>query len=106
MRRIEESGDFKRAKKRIEKGGRYRKAIKERFVPALIKLANDIPLDYSYHDHELTGNMKGYRDCHITFDLFSCTSMKVMMYSCLKISAVIQRYSESNPKQKNPPAVF
>ena len=69
MRRIEESGDFKRAKKRIEKGGRYRKAMKERFVPALIKLVNDIPLDYSYHDHELTGDMKGYRDCHITFDL-------------------------------------
>ena len=69
MRNIEETGNFKRAKRRIEKGGRYRKAIKERFIPALIKLANDIPLDYSYHDHALTGDMEGYRDCHITFDL-------------------------------------
>ncbi len=49
--------------------GRHRKVMKERLAHALICLANDIPLDYSYHDHALIGNRLGYRECHLSFDL-------------------------------------
>ena len=69
MRRVKESADFKRAKKRIERSGQYTKAMKERFGPAVITLAYDKPLDYSYHDHELRGDKKGSRECHLLFDL-------------------------------------
>ena len=69
MRRIKESVDFKRAKKRIERSGRYTKAMKERFGPAVIALAYDRPLDYSYRDHELRGDKKDSRECHLLFDL-------------------------------------
>ncbi|MCD7809732.1 MAG: type II toxin-antitoxin system YafQ family toxin [Erysipelotrichaceae bacterium] len=29
------------------------------------KLANDIPLEAKYRDHNLTGNYVSYRECHI-----------------------------------------
>ncbi len=69
MRRIEETSKFKRDKKRIERSGKYGEAIQKRFIPAVIALANDEPLDYSYHDHALIGDMQGRRECHILFDL-------------------------------------
>ena len=31
-------------------------------------LVEEKPLDPKYNDHELTGNLKGWRDCHIAFD--------------------------------------
>lgn len=69
MREIEESREFKQAKKRIERSGRYKKVMRERFPHAVIYLANDLPLDYSYHDHALIGDLLGYRECHLAFDL-------------------------------------
>ncbi|WP_288620117.1 type II toxin-antitoxin system YafQ family toxin [uncultured Treponema sp.] len=32
------------------------------------KLVNRIPLEEKNHDHELTGNYKGFRECHIQPD--------------------------------------
>lgn len=32
------------------------------------KLANSIPLEEKHKDHELTGNYKGFRECHIQSD--------------------------------------
>ena len=69
MRRLEESNNFKRDKKKILKSGRYGRAIEKRFKPAVIALMNDIPLDRSYYDHPLHGDMEGSRECHILFDL-------------------------------------
>ena len=34
----------------------------------VFKLANQIPLDEKYRDHELTGKYKGFRECHIEPD--------------------------------------
>ena len=31
-------------------------------------LCNEVPLDDSYHDHALTGNLNGFRECHIAPD--------------------------------------
>lgn len=35
----------------------------------LLKLGNDETLDKKHNDHALSGNMKGFRDCHILPDL-------------------------------------
>lgn len=32
------------------------------------QLADDIPLPEAYRDHALSGNWKGYRECHVTPD--------------------------------------
>lgn len=40
----------------------------EELVTVITKLANDIPLDEKYHDHELTSKLKGIRECHIRSD--------------------------------------
>ena len=69
MRKVQESRRFQRDKKRIERSGRYVSALEKRFKPAVASLANDEPLDSSYYDHELKGEMKGFRECHILFDL-------------------------------------
>ena len=34
----------------------------------VFNLANDIPLAAKYHDHELTSNFRGFRECHIRPD--------------------------------------
>lgn len=69
MRRIEQSSIFKRQKKRIDRSGGYRSVMETRFKRAVLTLANDMELDYSYHDHDLHGNWEGYRECHLAFDL-------------------------------------
>lgn len=37
----------------------------EELAAVITKLAEDIPLEEKYHDHELTGQLKGIRECHI-----------------------------------------
>ena len=68
MRTIENSKAFKRDQKRIDKSN-LRHIVKKRFAEALYALANDLPLDYSFHDHQLYGNWEGRRECHLSFDL-------------------------------------
>jgi mRNA interferase YafQ len=51
----------------------YKKAKKQgKDIPHLLKLihklANDEPLPEKYRDHALTGDWKGYRECHINPD--------------------------------------
>lgn len=38
-------------------------------MKVLDKLANNETLESKYKDHALTGELKGYRDCHIKPDL-------------------------------------
>ena len=68
MRIIKETSTFKRDRKHAEKSN-VSSIIKQRFMPVLNVLANDGLLDYSYRDHALTGNWKGFRECHLAFDL-------------------------------------
>lgn len=37
----------------------------EELVTVITKLADDIPLEEKYHDHELIGQLNGIRECHI-----------------------------------------
>ena len=68
MKIIRDTAAFRKDQKRVEKSN-VRYAVKQRFMYAVKAIANDEPLDYSYHDHALTGNWEGYRECHISFDL-------------------------------------
>jgi mRNA interferase YafQ len=51
----------------------FKRQIKRGKNPALLEkildlLANRIPLEKKYKDHDLTGNWIGYRECHIDND--------------------------------------
>ncbi|MDH6186575.1 type II toxin-antitoxin system YafQ family toxin [Polaromonas sp. CG_23.6] len=68
MRTIEKTGQFKRDYKREAKG-QHRATLDTEFVPVLVALANDVPLEQRHHDHGLTGNWSDHRDCHLKPDL-------------------------------------
>ena len=68
MRTIEKTGQFKRDYKREAKG-QHRSTLDAEFVPVLLALANDVPLEPRHHDHGLTGNWSDHRDCHLKPDL-------------------------------------
>ena len=51
----------------------YKLAVKRGLDVTLLedvikKLKDDIPLKEKFHDHQLTGNMKLFRECHIQPD--------------------------------------
>ena len=68
MRRIDRSTLFKRDYKRESKG-QHRATLDADLVPVLVALADDMPLDAKYRDHDLGGDWKGYRECHVKPDL-------------------------------------
>ena len=55
---------FKKALKLAKKRGLNIKLLDE----VVVKLQNGIPLEEKYHDHELKGKYKGFRECHIQPD--------------------------------------
>ena len=64
MLTIKYHSSFKKDYKRIIKRG-YDSALLEKVIE---QLANEQPLPLENRDHELTGNWKGYRECHIKPD--------------------------------------
>lgn len=68
MRRIKQSGQFKRDLKREAKGV-HRQALQSDFVAIVTALAEDKTLAEKHRDHALTGEWKDHRDCHIRPDL-------------------------------------
>ena len=67
MRTIKHSSAFKRDVKR-EKKGRYCEVFDTELLAIINNLANDVPLDEKYQDHELQRNLSGYRECHVRVD--------------------------------------
>lgn len=65
VREIVRSTQFKRDFKKISSSGRY--AVSD-FLEVVNLLAHDIPLPQKNHDHALTGEWKGFRECHIKPD--------------------------------------
>ena len=61
---IKATSQFKRDLKTIKKRG-YRKELLEEVVQLL---ADGAELPPQYKDHDLFGNWKGFRECHITPD--------------------------------------
>jgi mRNA interferase YafQ len=62
MRTIEHSSPFKRD---FKKHG----DINASLIDVLYKLMNDEELPEKYHDHALSGDWFGYRECHVKPDL-------------------------------------
>lgn len=67
MRTIEWSSSFKTDYKR-EKKGKHAAKMDFMFIAAVEFLAYDVPMLPSYLDHQLTGDMKDFRDCHLLPD--------------------------------------
>lgn len=59
-----ESNAFRRDKRRIGRSG-YDLAKLDASVEKLVQRE---PLDHRFHDHPLTGNWNGYRECHVRPD--------------------------------------
>ena len=62
--RIVVSNKFKRDLKRLNKRN-YDLRLLEAVVD---KLASGEPLELKYHDHNLSGGLAGFRECHIASD--------------------------------------
>lgn len=61
---IERTSQFKRDYKSAKKRGCNIELLKH----VISQLANGEPLPTAYNDHQLVGNYKGYRECHIEPD--------------------------------------
>jgi len=68
MRTIKRSTAFRRDFKR-EKKGQHGKSLDALLASTLTLLLADQPLPQAMQDHPLTGEWKGYRDCHLKPDL-------------------------------------
>jgi len=68
MRTIEYASSFKRDHKREAKGA-HRTTLDAVLVPVVSALLNDQTLPQHHRDHDLVGNWKGYRECHLKPDL-------------------------------------
>ena len=55
---------YKRSYKLMKKRGLDLSLLEE----VVDRLRRGLPLDGKYRDHELTGNLKGFRECHIKPD--------------------------------------
>ena len=64
MRVIEVTNQFKRDAKK-----HYLSLITPSWAEVLHCLCHDLPMPEKYRDHQLTGNLKDLRDCHIKPDL-------------------------------------
>ena len=68
MRRIDWTRQFKRDYKRAQSSPRYRNDL-ETLLPAVLdRLVADRALDPKYKDHALTGEIAGFRECHLRPD--------------------------------------
>lgn len=58
------SSQFKKDLKKAKRQGKDLNLLQT----VVITLANQEPLEERFRDHELTGNWRGYRECHVNPD--------------------------------------
>jgi mRNA interferase YafQ len=68
MRTIRQTGQFRRDLKREAKG-RHREVLSREFAEIVALIAKDQALSERLRDHELSGQWRDCRDCHIRPDL-------------------------------------
>ena len=68
MRTIRTTGRFKQDYKRVKKG-RYAGTMVSELDAIVTRLANDLTLEPSLRDHQLAGDWRNHRDCHLKPDL-------------------------------------
>ena len=66
MHHIVLTSRYKKFLRKIKNSGRYHISDIEKVVKII---ASGKKLDAKYRDHFLTGNMSGYRECHVKSDL-------------------------------------
>ena len=69
MRTIRWSTEFKKDYRRIKANFRHSKDVEQLLEIVAKLLSEDKPLPENCRDHALTGNWKGYRECHLKPDL-------------------------------------
>lgn len=68
MYKIHYSSTYRKSFKRISKSGKFDKNNRELLENVIKKLQKGEKLDAKHKDHELTGYMIGFRECHIQSD--------------------------------------
>ena len=63
---IVETRTYRKSVKRYTRSGKFSRKKLEGIIDLL---ASDKKIPKKYKDHELSGNMKGFRECHIEPDL-------------------------------------
>ncbi len=74
MRTIERSSAFRRDYKRLL-GGRHHSALRKELPAVLQALVEGRKLEARHRDHELVGDWRGYRECHVRADLLLVYSL-------------------------------
>ena len=69
MRSIKRSTTFKKDYKRVKANPKHAKNLNAQLSSLLQTLVQDKPLPDTYRDHDLIGNWKGFRECHLKPDL-------------------------------------
>jgi mRNA interferase YafQ len=69
MRKIDWTRQFKRDYKKLQSSPRYRNDLETALPAVLDELVADQALDQMFKDHALTGEMAGFRECHLRPDL-------------------------------------
>ncbi|MDR1686382.1 MAG: type II toxin-antitoxin system YafQ family toxin [Desulfovibrio sp.] len=69
MRTIELSSAFKKDYKRAKADPRHAQDVRGLCEAVSLLLAKDSPLPENCRDHALSGDWKGYRECHLKPDL-------------------------------------
>ena len=60
---------FERSFRKLQRSGRLKSAVSTDFKRVVTSLQKGEKLSAVYKDHALTGDMLGYRECHISSDL-------------------------------------
>jgi mRNA interferase YafQ len=61
--------EFRKSLKRIRVSGTFKKQGEEDLRIIIGSLSQGIALSASYRDHQLTGKLSAYRECHVKGDL-------------------------------------
>jgi mRNA interferase YafQ len=69
MYRVVRTRRFERSFRKLKKSGLLDAKLRKDVDETIILLAASKTLPPSYSDHQLTGKMQGYRECHIRGDL-------------------------------------
>ena len=61
--------DFEKSYKKIKDSGKLKRQVEENLIEVIDILSHGTPLSSEYKDHQLRGELKWYRECHIKGDL-------------------------------------
>ena len=69
MYRVVRTRRFERSFRKLKKSGLLKSGLRAEIDAAILLLAGAKSLPASYSDHQLTGALEAYRECHIRGDL-------------------------------------